>query len=310
MAELARFMTAMVTPYTPENEVDYAKARLLAKHLVEHGNEGLVLAGTTGESPLLSDDEKVRLWAEVKEAVGPNRTIVAGAGTVDTHHSVALTREAERAGADAILVVTPYYLKPSQEGIYRHVRAISESTSLPVIVYNVPGRTGVNISLETMLRIAEIPNVVGDKEANGDMEYCARLIEAAPEFRVWSGNDGDNFLIWCLGGYGAVSVTGHLVAERQREMMALVDAGRLPEAAAIHRELIPVTTACFLNGNPSSVRYAIRQFGFDIGAPRLPVVEPDEVVGAKIMAELRRHSISVPAATPVEAVAGAPAGVR
>jgi 4-hydroxy-tetrahydrodipicolinate synthase len=308
MADLARFMTAMVTPYTPQNEVDYKKARLLAAHLVAEGNDGLVLAGTTGESPLLSDDEKERLWTEVKQEVGASRTIVAGSGTVDTHHSIELTRRAERAGADAILVVTPYYLKPSQEGVYQHVRAIAESTSLPVIVYNIPGRTGVNISLETMLRIAGLANVVGDKEANGDLEYSARLIAAAPpDFRIWSGNDNDNFPLWCIGAYGAVSVAGHLVARQQREMMAHLDAGRVAEAAAIHRSLVPVTDACFLNGNPSSIRYAIRQLGFDIGAPRLPVVEPDEAVGAKIMAELRKHTLSVPSGAP-RALAGAPAG--
>jgi 4-hydroxy-tetrahydrodipicolinate synthase len=308
MADLARFMTAMVTPYTPANEVDYKKARVLAAHLIAVGNDGLVLAGTTGESPLLSDDEKERLWTEVKDEVGAARTIVAGSGTVDTHHSIDLTHRAERAGADAVLVVTPYYLKPSQEGIYQHVRAIAESTSLPVIVYNIPGRTGVNISLETMLRIAGLPNVVGDKEANGDLEYSARLLAAAPAgFRIWSGNDNDNFPLWCIGAYGAISVTGHLVARRQREMMAHLDAGRVSEAAAIHRALVAVTDACFLNGNPSSIRYAIRQLGFDIGVPRLPVVEPDETTGAKIMAELRKHSLRVPVGQS-RALAGSPAG--
>ncbi len=307
MGNLARFMTAMVTPYTASNEVDYKKARVLANHLVQNGNDGLVLCGTTGESPLLSDEEKERLWAEVKDEVGPERTIVAGAGTVDTHHSVELTHRAERARADAILVVTPYYLKPSQEGIYQHVRAIAESTELPIIVYNIPGRTGVNISLETMLRIAELPNVVGDKEANGDMEYSAKLIAAAPDFRIWSGNDSDNFLLWCLGAYGAVSVTGHLVAPLQRKMMAHVDAGEIAAAAAIHRDLVPVTEACFRNGNPSTIRYAIRQLGFDIGIPRLPVVEPDEGVGQLVMDELLKHSLTPPVEVAAKTLAATPA---
>ncbi len=310
MADLARFMTAMVTPYTAGNEVDYKKARILATHLVQNGNDGLVISGTTGESPLLSDDEKERLWAEVKDEVGPERTVVAGAGTVDTHHSIELTHRAERSRADAILVVAPYYLKPSQEGIYQHVRAIAESTELPIIVYNVPGRTGVNISLETMVRIAEIPNVVGDKEANGDMAYSAKLIAAAPDFLIWSGNDNDNFLLWCLGAYGAVSVTGHLVAPLQRTMMAHVDAGELAAAAAIHRELVPVTDACFLNGNPSTIRYAIRQLGFDIGAPRLPVVEPDDAMGKLVMQELARHSLTPPVEVPAKTLAATPAGAN
>ncbi|MCA9821318.1 MAG: 4-hydroxy-tetrahydrodipicolinate synthase [Dehalococcoidia bacterium] len=307
MSDLARFMTAMVTPYDASNEVDYKKARVLANHLVRNGNDGLVLAGTTGEAPLLSDEEKERLWTEVKDEVGPERTIVAGSGTVDTHHSIELAKRAERARADALLVVTPYYLKPSQEGIYQHVRAIAESTSLPIIVYNIPGRTGVNISIETMLRVAELPNVVGDKEANGDMEYSAKLIEQAPGFRIWSGNDSDNFLLWCLGAYGAVSVTGHITGPLQRKMMAHVDAGEIAEAAAIHRSLVPVTNACFMNGNPSTIRYALRKLGFEIGVPRLPVVEPDETMGALVMEELAKHALTPPRETP-EVLAATVAG--
>ena len=307
MSDLARFMTAMVTPYDASNEVDYKKARVLANHLVRNGNDGLVLAGTTGEAPLLSDEEKERLWTEVKDEVGPERTIVAGSGTVDTHHSIDLAKRAERARADALLVVTPYYLKPSQEGIYQHVRAIAESTSLPIIVYNIPGRTGVNISIETMLRVAELPNVVGDKEANGDMEYSAKLIEQAPGFRIWSGNDSDNFLLWCLGAYGAVSVTGHITGPLQRKMMAHVDAGEIAEAAAIHRSLVPVTNACFMNGNPSTIRYALRKLRFEIGVPRLPVVEPDETMGALVMEELAKHALTPPRETP-EVLAATVAG--
>ena len=307
MSDLARFMTAMVTPYDASNEVDYKKARVLANHLVRNGNDGLVLAGTTGEAPLLSDEEKERLWTEVKDEVGPERTIVAGSGTVDTHHSIELAKRAERARADALLVVTPYYLKPSQEGIYQHVRAIAESTSLPIIVYNIPGRTGVNISIETMLRVAELPNVVGDKEANGDLEYSAKLIEQAPGFRIWSGNDSDNFLLWCLGAYGAVSVTGHITGPLQRKMMAHVDAGEIAEAAAIHRSLVPVTNACFMNGNPSTIRYALRKLGFEIGVPRLPVVEPDETMGALVMEELAKHALTPPRETP-EVLAATVAG--
>lgn len=295
MAELARFMTAMVTPYTATDAVNYAYARALAKHLVAIGNEGLVLAGTTGEAPLLADDEKYRLWDEVKQEVGDTATIVAGAGTNDTHHSLSLVRQAEQAGADAILAVAPYYLRPPQEGLYQHFRAIAESTALPVIVYNVPTRTGVNISVETLLRLAEIPNIVGNKEANGDLAATAEVIEHAPHFRIWSGNDDDNFHIWALGGYGAVSVTGHLVAGHQRRMFDLLAAGDVAGAAAIHRSLVPVTRACFLNGSPSSIRYALRQFGFDIGMPRLPVVEPSDAVGERILETLRAFPVELPA---------------
>ncbi len=235
MTELGRLLTAMVTPYTPDGAIDYAHNRRLAAHLVRSGNDGLVITGTTGESPLLTDDEKYRLWDEVKQELG-EKTVVAGAGTNDTRHSIHLSKMAERAGADAILAVVPYYLRPPQEGIYQHFRAIAESTSLPVIIYNVPGRTGVNMTVETILRCAEIPNIVGDKEANGDLAHTA----------------------------------------------------------AIHRRLCRVTDACFLNGSPSTIRYILRQLGFEIGAPRLPVVEPDEATGAKVMAEIRKHRLDIP----------------
>jgi 4-hydroxy-tetrahydrodipicolinate synthase len=283
----------MVTPYTPDGEVDYKHARRLAAHLVRSGNDGVVVTGTTGESPLLTDDEKERLWAEVKEELGP-ATVVAGAGTNDTHHSMELTRRAARAGADAVLAVVPYYLKPPQEGIYQHFRAIAESTLLPVIVYNVPGRVGVNMTVETVLRCAEIPNIVGNKEANGDLSSIAQVMEQAPGFKIWSGNDNDNFHVWCMGGWGAISVTSHVVAREQKRMLDAVLGGDVPAAAAIHRRLCKLTDACFLNGSPSTIRYVLRQLGFEIGEPRLPVVEPDAAVGAKVMAEVLRHRLDVP----------------
>ena len=291
MSKIGRLLTAMVTPYTAEGEVDYALARRLAASLVRAGNEGVVVTGTTGESPLLSDDEKARLWEEIKQELGDGGTVVAGAGTNDTRHSVALAKRAEAAGADAILAVAPYYLRPPQAGIIEHFRHIAESTSTPVIVYNVPGRTGVNLTVDTLLRLSEIPNIAGNKEANGDLHAAARVLESRPDFRIWSGNDNDNFHLWCMGAYGAISVTAHIVAGRQRAMLDAVLAGDLAAAAAIHRPLVPLTDACFLNGSPSTIRYVLRQLGVDIGAPRLPVVEPDDAVGAKVMAEVKRHQI-------------------
>ena len=291
MSKIGRLLTAMVTPYTAEGEVDYALARRLAASLVRAGNEGVVVSGTTGEAPLLSDDEKARLWEEIKQELGDGGTVVAGAGTNDTRHSVALAKRAEAAGADAILAVAPYYLRPPQAGIIEHFRQIAESTGTPVIVYNVPGRTGVNLTVDTLLRLAEIPNIAGNKEANGDLHAAARVLEAKPDFRIWSGNDNDNFHLWCMGAYGAISVTAHIVAGQQRAMLDAVLAGDLAAAAAIHRPLVPLTDACFLNGSPSTIRYVLRQLGVDIGAPRLPVVEPDDAVGAKVMAEVKRHQL-------------------
>ena len=292
--QLGRFLTAMVTPYTEDGEVDIPHARRLAAHLIRSGNDGLVLSGTTGEAPLLDENELVRLWEGVKQEVGDSATIVAGTGTNNTRHSVALTRLAEKAGVDAVLAPTPYYLKPPQEGIYRHMRAIAESTSLPVIIYNIPGRSVVNMSVETILRCAEVSNIVGDKEASGDLAHTAAIMQAAPDFKIWSGNDNDNFHIWAMGGYGAVSVTGHIVAGQQQRMFKLLQDGRISEAAAIHRRLVALTDACFLNGSPSTIRYVLRQLGFAIGEPRLPVVEPDEAMGARIMAEVVKHELDVP----------------
>ena len=292
MSDIGRLLTAMVTPYDADGEVGYALARRLAAALVRAGNDGVVVTGTTGEAPLLSDDEKARLWEETKQELGADATVVAGAGTNDTRHSVALARRAEAAGADAILAVVPYYLRPPPDGIVAHFRRIAESVALPVIVYNVPGRTGVNLSADTLLRIAEIPNVAGDKEANGDLHAAARVLDAAPpSFRLWSGNDNDNFHLWNMGAWGAISVTSHIVAGRQRAMLDHVLAGKTEAAAAIHRSLVPLTDACFRNGSPSTIRYVLRQLGVDIGEPRLPVVEPDAATGATVMAEVRRHRL-------------------
>lgn len=292
MSDIGRLLTAMVTPYDADGEVEYALARRLAAALVRAGNDGVVVTGTTGEAPLLSDDEKARLWEETKQELGAGATVVAGAGTNDTRHSVALARRAEAAGADAILAVVPYYLRPPPDGIVAHFRRIAESVGLPVIVYNVPGRTGVNLSADTILRIAEIPNVAGDKEANGDLHAAARVLDAAPpSFRLWSGNDNDNFHLWNMGAWGAISVTSHIVAGRQRAMLDHVLAGETEAAAAIHRSLVPLTDACFRNGSPSTIRYVLRQLGVDIGEPRLPVVEPDAATGATVMAEVRRHRL-------------------
>ncbi|MBH77467.1 MAG: 4-hydroxy-tetrahydrodipicolinate synthase [Dehalococcoidia bacterium] len=291
MSKIGRLLTAMVTPYTAEGEVNYPLARRLAASLVRAGNEGVVVTGTTGEAPLLSDDEKARLWEEIKQELGDEGTVIAGAGTNDTRHSVALAKRAEAVGVDAILAVTPYYLRPPQEGIIEHFRCIAESIDTPVIVYNVPSRTGVNLTGDTLLRLSEIPNIVGNKEANGDLHAAAQLLEARPDFRIWSGNDNDNFHLWCMGAYGAISVTAHIVAGRQRAMLEHVLAGDLAAAAAIHRPLVPLTNACFLNGSPSTIRYVLRELGVEIGSPRLPVVEPTDAVGAQVMAEVRRHHL-------------------
>ncbi len=296
MAEIGRLLTAMVTPFDDRGEVDYQQARRLALALLDSGSDGVVVAGTTGESPTLSHDEKLRLFSEVKAAVGGRGAVIVGTGTNNTAASVEMSQEAEKLGVDGLLAVVPYYNKPTQEGIYRHFEAIAKAVSLPCIMYNIPGRTGVNMSVETTLRLAQIPNIAGVKDATGNLGQTAATIAGAGEgFRIWSGNDGDTLPILTVGGYGVICVFSHLVGLQVKELIESFLAGRAEQAAEIHRRLLPLNNALMtLAGNPIPVKYALNQIGFRAGPPRLPMCEPDEATGQKIMAEVRRHQIDLP----------------
>src|SRR5881628_1911698 len=209
--EIGRLLTAMVTPFDDNGEVDYAQAKRLALALLDSGSDGVVVAGTTGEAPTLSHDEKLRLFSEIKSAVDGRGAVLAGTGTYNTAESVELSREAERTGVDALLLTCPYYNKPTQEGIYRHFETIARATSLPCILYNIQSRTGINITAETLLRLSRIPNIAGVKEASGDLAQVAQIIEDAREsFLVWSGDDQLTLPILALGGYGVICVVSHL----------------------------------------------------------------------------------------------------
>ncbi|TMB99712.1 MAG: 4-hydroxy-tetrahydrodipicolinate synthase [Chloroflexi bacterium] len=293
--EIGRLLTAMVTPFDDEGQLDYRRAAELALALLDSGSEGIVLAGTTGEAPTLSNEEKLRLFAEVKRAVGGRGAVIAGTGNYNTAESVELSREAERTGVDALLLTTPYYSKPPQEGIYRHFETIARATSLPCILYNIPGRTAVNVSAETMLRLARIPNITGVKEASGDLEQIARVIEDAPEhFRVWSGDDSLTLPILAIGGYGVISVCAHLVGGLMREMIDCVVAGDSAKAAHIHRRLLPLMTMLLTaSSNPAPVKHALNASGFPVGGVRLPLVMPDDATGERIMTEVRRHRVDL-----------------
>src|SRR5271157_4929249 len=211
MEELGRLITAMVTPFNKEGEVDYNQAKKLALALLKSGSEGLVLAGTTGESPTLLHEEELILFAEVKKAVGNKGSIIANTGSNSTAEAVLSTKDAEKLGVDACLLVVPYYNKPSQEGLYQHFKTIAESTDLPCILYNVPSRTITSLSAETTIRLSKIPNIIGTKEASGNMDQITKIIkEAKPGFLVWSGNDGDTLPMLALGAHGVISVTSHL----------------------------------------------------------------------------------------------------
>lgn len=295
MVRLGRLLTAMVTPFDAEGTVDYEQAKRLSLALLDSGSDGLVVAGTTGERPTLTDEEQLRLFAAVKEAVGERGAVVAGTGSNCTREGLEMTREAERVGVDAILLVVPYYNKPTQEGLFEHFKTIAQGTSLPCILYNVPSRTVTNLAPDTVIRLSEIDNIVGIKEASGNLDQIAKILDGAgKDFLVYSGNDSDTFHILALGGYGVISVASHLVGIQVKEMMDKFLAGKTAEAAAIHRRLLPLVNALFVVSNPIPIKYVLNRVGFPVGKPRLPLTEPDDRAAAQIDAALKNHKIDLP----------------
>ncbi len=295
MTELGRLITAMVTPFDEEGKVDYEQAKRLALALLDSGSDGVILSGTTGESPTLSTNEKLRLFSEVKGAVGDKGAVLGGAGTYNTAESIELSKEAERAGVDGLLLVVPYYNKPPQEGLYQHFKAIAGNVHLPCMVYNVTSRTSLNMTHETTIRLSEIENIVGVKEAGSDMDQITRIIDGAkPGFLVWSGNDNETFPIMAMGGYGVVSVVSHLVGNQIKHMMGLLMDGDMEGAAAEHRRLLPLFKALFIVSNPIPVKYALNQVGFKVGGPRLPLVPPDPNSAAQLDQMLQRYKVDLP----------------
>ncbi len=295
MKKLGRLLTAMVTPFNREGAVDYEQAKKLALALLNSGNEGVVVAATTGEAPTLTWEEEMRLFTEVKAAVGDRGNVIAYTGSNSTAEAMEATKKAEKIGVDACLSVVPYYNRPNQEGIYQHFKSIAESTSLPVIMYNIPSRVVVNMEPETIGRLSKIDNIIGVKEASGNMEHVAKTLNSAREgFLIWSGNDNDTFPIMALGGYGVIGVTTHLVGKQYKKMMDLILSGKIAEAAAIHRRLVPLVNAMFISSNPAPLKYALNHIGFYVGKPRLPLIEPDEKSAALIRDTLKNYKVDLP----------------
>ncbi len=296
MKTLGRCLTAMVTPFKDNGDVDYEQTKKLAKALLNSGNDGLVLAATTGEAPTLSWDEEMRIFSEVKSAVGDGPTLVAYTGSNSTREAVENTEKAEKIGVDACLSVVPYYNKPNQEGIYQHFKAVSECTSLPIIMYNIPGRVVVAMTWETIARLSQFKNIVGVKEASGKMDLVAQTISnSSQDFHVWSGNDNDTFAIMAMGGYGVVGVATHLCGRQYKKMMDLILADRIQEAAAIHRRLVPLVNVLFSAPSPAPIKCALNYLGFRVGSPRLPLVPATEKEAGKILTELKNHTIDLKA---------------
>ena len=295
MKELGRLITAMVTPFTESGEVDYEQAKKLALALIDSGSDGLVVVGTTGESPTLVRAEELKLFAEVKSAVGDRGSVIAGTGSNSTAEALEATRQAEKTGVDACLLVVPYYNKPTQEGLYQHFKTIAEGTSLPCIPYNVPSRTITNLNAETIVRLSQIDNIIGVKEASGDMAQVSMIVTGARKgFFIWSGNDADTFPLMALGGYGVISVVSHLVGKQIKEMIDKMVDGKVAEAAAIHNRLMPLFKSMFVVSNPIPLKYALNQVGFRVGKPRLPLVEPDEQSARVVMDSLKNYKIDLP----------------
>jgi len=295
MKKLGRLITAMVTPFDEKGEVDYEQAKKLALALLDSGSDGVVVVGTTGESPTLIRQEEHCLFTEVKAAVGGRGAVIAGTGSNSTAEALEATKEAERIGVDACLLVVPYYNKPTQEGLYQHFKTVAEGTSLPCILYNVPSRTVTNMSADTVIRLSQIDNIIGVKEASGNLEQIAKIIsDTREDFLVWSGNDSDTFPLMAIGGYGIISVVSHLVGKQIKQMIDSFVGGKINEAAAIHRHLLPLVNAMFIVSNPIPIKYAVNQVGFKVGKPRLPLTEPDEKTAAIIKDTLKNYKIDLP----------------
>jgi 4-hydroxy-tetrahydrodipicolinate synthase len=266
-------VTAMVTPFHEDHSIDLDRAQQLASELLDAGSDALVVAGSTGESPTLAHREKIELFRAVIEVARGRGSVVCGTGTYNTSETVELSREAETAGADGLLLVAPYYNKPPQRGLLEHFTLVASAVSVPIMAYNIPGRTGIRIEHETLLRMAEVSNIVGVKDSTGDFQAISRLISEAPaDFEVYSGDDWATFGYLCLGAAGVVSVASHLVGPRIRQMIELIDAGDIPAARKIHEELTPLFNALFITSNPIPVKTALGLVGRPVGPPRLPLV--------------------------------------
>jgi len=290
-----RLLTAMVTPFNVQGEVNYQQARRLALALLDAGSDGVVVSGTTGECATLSWEEKLRLFAETKSALGKRGTVVAGTGSYNTKESQELTKEAEKTGVDACLLVVPYYNRPTQQGLFEHFKAIAQSTNLPCILYNVPSRTVTNLAADTVIKLSQIDNIVGVKEASTNLGQIAEIIQRTKEdFLVYSGNDSDAFLILALGGYGVISVASHLVGIQIRDMLQKFLDGRPQEAAKIHLHLLPLVNALFIVSNPIPVKWALNYVGFSVGKPRLPLTELDKKSADLLQTTLRNYKIDLP----------------
>ncbi|RAL26348.1 4-hydroxy-tetrahydrodipicolinate synthase [Thermoflavimicrobium daqui] len=272
-----RLMTAMITPFTKDHAIDWVKQAEVIDHLITTGNDTIVVAGTTAESPNLSHDEKLQLFQFTLEKVAGRVKVIAGTGSNNTTQTIQLTKEAEALGVDGVMLVAPFYNKPSQEGLFQHFKTVAEATKLPIMLYNVPGRTGVNMTAETMARLAELENVVAIKEASGNLSQIANLISMVPDdIAVYSGDDALTLPILSVGGAGVVSVASHVLGREIKETIEAYFAGNVAHAARLFRKYLPVFEGIFFTSSPVPIKYALSKKGLCEPTVRLPLVELDE----------------------------------
>ena len=291
---LGEVLTAIVTPFKRDGSLDLDSFRSLARHLVDNGSDGLVVTGTTGESPTLADDERFRLYAAALEEVGDRATVVAGTGTYDTRHSIELTERAHELGVDAVLVVTPYYNKPPQRGIVAHFQAVAAATDKPVLVYNIPGRVAVNIESDTISRLAEIENVRGVKQANDDLAQARHIVETGLD--LYAGDDDLILPFLEIGGVGGVCVHTHVVGPQVKELIRLWQEGERDAARALDRELGPSIELLRVAPNPIAIKAALNLLGHEVGGHRLPLVDATEDERGAVRDCLARLGLLAPAA--------------
>ena len=291
---LGEVLTAIVTPFARDGSVDLERFRALARHLVENGSDGLVVTGTTGESPTLSDDERFELYAAAVDEVGERATVVAGTGTYSTAHSVHLTERADELGVDGFLVITPYYNKPPPRGIVEHFKAVAAATDKPIVVYNIPGRVVINIEPETIAELADIPNVTAVKQANGDLEQARRIVEL--QLDLYAGDDDLILPFLELGGVGGVCVHTHVAGPQVRSMVEAYRAGDVDRARSLDEELRPALDILKVAPNPIAIKAALNLLGHEVGGHRLPLVEATDEETAAVRACLERLGALSPAA--------------
>lgn len=293
MKSFGRVLTAMVTPFHEDGTINYKAAATLARHLVANGSDGLVVAGSTGEAATLDHNEKLQLFSAVLDAVGDRAVVVAGTGSNDTRASIALTKETEKLGVHGAMLVGPYYNKPTQEGFYQHFRSIAESTALPLILYNVPGRTASNILPDTIVRLSAIPNIVAVKESSGNLDQVAEIVRLTSEdFFVYSGDDSLTLPILAIGGEGIISVAAHAVGLRMKQMVNAFFAGDIAGARALHLELLPFFKAIFITTNPIPIKTIMMLLGHEVGGFRLPLVPATEKEIEQLRQIMNRLSIT------------------